>query len=228
MGSRLLGYRARCLSEMLGTYTLVLVGPSSVVLASLTTLPAAVKLFAVAAVFGLTVACLVIALAERSGANINPGITVATLAAGSSEERMFLPYVISQVIGGVAAGLTLEVIFESLSSSDYLGSTKLAAGVSPVEGTVLEVLGTFVLAMSALFASTIFKAKSRQAFFVGGTLFILILLIGPFTGASFNPARSLGPSLFSGYFDSQWVYWVGPLLGGACAGLIFRHYGKAQ
>ena len=56
---------------------------------------------------------------------------------------------------------------------------------------------------------------------VGGTLFVLILFIGPLTGASFNPARSLGPSLFSGYLTNQFVYYVGPVLGAACAGGVF-------
>jgi glycerol uptake facilitator-like aquaporin len=126
------------------------------------------------------------------------------------------------------AGLTLKLVFGSLAPSAYLGSTKLAAGVSPLEGTALEVLGTFVLSMSALTAASVVKTTSRQALLVGGTLSTLILFIGPLTGASFNPARSLGPSLFSGYCDSQLVYWVGPLIGGACAGSIFRRLRKPR
>jgi len=169
---------------------------------------------------------MIVIFGKRSGANINPAVTLACASAGVSEWKMFFPYAGFQVIGGLLAGLTLKMVFGSLAPSAYLGSTKLAFGVSPVEGTALEIIGTFLLAMSALSASSFVKATPRQALMVGGTLSVLILFIGPLTGASFNPARSLGPSLFSGYFDSQLVYWVGPLLGGGGAGLLFRQFRK--
>jgi glycerol uptake facilitator-like aquaporin len=101
-------------------------------------------------------------------------------------------------------------------------------GLSPFEGVLLEAIGTFILAISALSASSFLTSSVRQAALVGTTLFILILVIGPLAGASFNPARRLGPSMFSGYFTNQLVYWVGPLLGGVCAGLIFGALRKSR
>jgi glycerol uptake facilitator-like aquaporin len=103
-----------------------------------------------------------------------------------------------------------------------LGSTKLATGIDPALGIALEALGTFALALSALIAATRLKKSQHQALFVGGTLAILILLIGPSTGASFNPARSLGPALAAGYLSNLSVYFVGPIAGALLAGLIFR------
>ena len=85
-----------------------------------------------------------------------------------------------------------------------------------------------MLALSALTAGSFLRANLSQGILVGVTLFVLITLIGPLTGASFNPARSFGPSLFSGYFDNHFIYYVGPILGGLSAGLIFTKISKSK
>ena len=120
------------------------------------------------------------------------------------------------------AGLTLRLVFTPLGDTTSLGSTKLATSISPMTGIALETLGTLVLAMSALAATAWIRRARAQGLAVGGTLAILILLIGPLTGAGFNPARSLGPALASGYFSNIYVYVVGPAVGALLAGLIFR------
>ena len=216
----------RCLSEMLGTYLLVLFGPGSVVTASVMGLSPAETLFFVAAVFGITVAFVILGLGRFSGAHINPAISVGSAIAGLLERELVLPYMAFQVAGGVLAGFSLSILFGVAGSRTNLGSTSLAVGISPIEGVLLEVVGTFFLTTSALLAGSLLKSKLGQAFLVGGTLFILILVIGPSTGASFNPARSLGPSLFSGYLSAQIVYYIGPVLGAILAGLVFRRLRK--
>jgi glycerol uptake facilitator-like aquaporin len=87
---------------------------------------------------------------------------------------------------------------------------------------IFEASGTFILAFSSLIAIRRIKNRVNQALVVGTTLFILILLIGPLTGAGFNPARSLGPSLASGYSQDLYVYLIGPTVGGFSAGLLYR------
>jgi MIP family channel proteins len=209
------------LAELLGTYLLVLIGPGSVVAVSESGFTPIESLVAVALVFGCVVAGLILTLGELSGALINPAITLATATAGSIRRSLLIPYVAFQIAGALLAGLTLEIAFGSHNPTS-LGSTKLAAGVSPLEGVVLEIAGTFVLAISALVAGASLNGHTlEQASLVGVTLFVLILLIGPLTGASFNPARSLGPSVFSGYFQNQVIYYIGPLIGGLLAGLAF-------
>ena len=222
-------YKKQCLSEMLGTYLLVFFGPGSVVAASLLSLTAIESLLFVAAVFGGTVAVVILGLGRFSGAHINPAISVGSAVAGLLKRELFVPYVVFQLIGGILAGLTLKMVFGAVSGTT-LGSTELASGISPVEGVALETAGTFILALSALTAGSLVKSRLKQAVLVGGTLFVLILFIGPLTGASFNPARSLGPSLFSDFFSGQIIYYAGPVLGAACAGLVFgllrRSHGK--
>jgi MIP family channel proteins len=224
------GCKKQCFSEMLGTYMLVFIGPGSIVVASLLGLTTIGTLAFVAAVFGCTVATAILVLGRFSGAHINPAITIGSTLAGLSKRELFLPYVLFQMAGALLAGLSLRVAFGGFEPAASLGSTKLALGVSPVEGVALEIAGTFALAVAALTASFV-KDPVKQAALVGGTLFVLILLIGPLTGASFNPARSLGPSLFSGYLDNQPIYYVGPTVGGACAGLMFwglKSYGRGD
>ena len=89
-------------------------------------------------------------------------------------------------------------------------------------GIGIEALGTFILAVSALAATAWISRAVLQALVVGCTLTVLILFIGPLTGAGFNPARSLGPALASGYFSNLYVYVIGPFVGALLAGLLFR------
>ena len=215
-------HKAEWLSELTGTFLLVLIGPSSVVITHLVALPSTEALAIVAFVFGATVATVILLLGRISGAHINPAITTASTFAGRLRLESFLPYIMFQALGCLLAGMCLRAIFSPFGSPAHLGSTLLAASVTPIEGVAIELVGTFVLALSALTASACIKTPVGQAALIGSTLFLLVILIGPLTGASFNPARSLGPSVFSGYFENQGVYWVGPLVGGACAGLIFR------
>lgn len=179
-------------------------------------------LLIIALTFGGVVGFLIVLFGEHSGAVFNPAITLGASIAKSLRTKYFVPYVIFQISGGLIAGLTLRAMFVTLSSKSDLGSTKLALGLSPPVGIMIEAAGTFVLTTSALFASAKIKSRRFQGLLVGSTLFFLILMIGPLTGAGFNPARSLGPSLASGYFQNLYVYIIGPLLGAAIAGLLFR------
>lgn len=216
-----LDLKRQYLAEMLGTYLLVVIGPASVVAVDQSGLPPAQSLVVVALVFGAVVAGVIALLGPMSGAIINPALTLASAAAGLLRKSLVLPYIAFQVAGALVAGLTLSLAFGGTHSPSYLGSTRLAPGVSPFQGTAIEIAGTFVLAVAALTASTFLDNHLAQALLVGSTLFVLIVVIGPLTGASFNPARSLGPSIFAGYFENQLIYYVGPFTGGLLAGLTY-------
>jgi len=215
--------RARCLSELLGTYLLVLIGPGTVAALSLvqgiTTFEA---LLIIGFAFGATVALVILLFGRISGAHINPAVTLAHTIAGKTSLEMFVPYISFQVLGGLLGAFTVKLIFSQFGSPADLGTTKLAGGVSLPVGTLLEAVGTFVLAMSGFVASLRVHKKPGEAALIGTTLFVVILALGPLTNASLNPARSLGPALASGYLTNLYVYWLGPLTGGLIAGLAFR------
>jgi MIP family channel proteins len=221
--------RARCLSELLGTYLLVLIGPGTVAAVSLaqgiTTFEA---LLIIGFAFGATVALVILLLGRISGAHINPAITLAHTIAGKTRLEMLVPYISFQVLGAIIGGFTLKFIFGQFGSPADLGATKLASGVSTLVGIFLETAGTFFLAMSGFLASSRIHKKPGEATLIATTLFLIILALGPLTNASLNPARSLGPALVSGNLTSLYVYLIGPLAGGLIAGLVFRFFERSR
>ena len=220
--------RARCLSELLGTYLLVLVGPGTVAAVSLAQGISPFEAFLIiGSAFGAIVALVILILGRISGAHIDPAITLAHTMTGKTEPEMLVPYVVFQALGGLLAGFTLRLIFSPFGLPADLGTTKLASGVSVPPGIVLEIVGTFVLAMSGFLASRI-RRKPGEAALIGSTLFFIILALGPLTNASLNPVRSLGPAMASGYLTNLYVYWIGPLAGGLIAGLVFRFMERAK
>jgi MIP family channel proteins len=215
--------RARCFSELLGTYLLVLVGPGMAATVALTGgIPTIEEFPIIGFAFGGIVALVILSLGRISGAHIDPAITIAHTVAGKTGRDMLVPYVGFQVFGALLAGFTLKLIFGPYGLPGDLGTTKLASGVSIPAGILLEIAGTFMLAMSGFIASSRIHNKAGEASFIGLTLFLIILALGPLTNASLNPARSLGPAVASGYLTNLWVYWIGPPAGGLIAGLVFR------
>ena len=219
--------KRECSAEFLGTYLLVLFGAGSVMISSL------IKGFSaflfVAGVFGGTVALVILLLGKHSGAHINPAVTIAHVFAKRTRNDMVLPYLCFQGLGAVVGALTLRLFFlnRTMFPAD-LGSTELARGVNPMYGIVIEAIGTFLLCSAALGSAVYVRKPIWQATLVGGTLFFLILLFGPLTGASFNPARSFGPALWSWHWSNEYVYLFGPFLGALSAALLFKLFENAR
>ena len=212
--------KRECSAEFLGTYLLVLFGAGSVIVSSVFR---NLALVFVAGVFGGTVALLILFLGKHSGAHINPAVTMAHAITKRTRNDLILPYLCFQGFGALAAALTLRLFFlnHTVFPAD-LGSTELARGVNPLYGIGIEAVGTFLLCSSALAATIYVRKPIWQALLVGGTLFLLILLFGPLTGASFNPARSIGPAFWSWHWAGEYVYLIGPLIGAAFAALLFK------
>lgn len=224
--------KKECVSELVGTYSLVLIGPGTVVAVSLIFgLNSLLSLVLIALSFGGTVGTIIAFLGKHSGAHINPAVTVASSISKKISPTLLLPYLFFQIAGGLLAGLTLRAVFNSATLPANLGSTQLSPSISPLLGTALEAIGTFALVFGILITSSRVQSVTRQGIIIGAILFILILLIGPLTGASFNPARSLGPSVASGFLTNQLVYWIGPLLGGLIGAFSFnliQRHGQAK
>src|SRR5205814_5126108 len=127
-----------------------------------------------------------------------------------------------QLMGALLAGLVLRTVFDSEVPSASLGSNRLGTGISPIEGIALEVAGTMALCIVVLWVVASVRGTGRQGIIVGATLTALIFFLAPISGGSLNPFRSLGPALFSGYLDGLYVYLVGPIVGAALAGALFR------
>src|SRR5207253_3619212 len=174
--------RARCLSELLGTYLLVLIGPGTVAAVSLaqgiTTFEA---LLIMGFAFGATVALVILLFGRISGAHINPAVTLAHTIAGKTSLEMFLPYISFQVLGGLLGAFTVKLIFSQFGSPADLGTTKLASGVSLPVGTLLEAVGPFLLARPGSLAPLLFTKTQGEVALFGGTCCGIILALGRLT-----------------------------------------------
>lgn len=205
----------RLAAETVGTFILVFAGTGAIVIND--TSGGAVSHVGVALTFGLVVLAMIYAVGDVSGAHLNPAVTLGFYAARRMERRWVLPYIVSQCVGAVLASLTLQLMFPSHVT---LGAT-VPAGNS-IQSFVLELILTFILMFVILSVSTGPKEKGIMAgIAVGAVIGLEALFAGPISGASMNPARSLGPALISLRLDHLWIYVTAPILGaiasvGAC------------
>jgi MIP family channel proteins len=215
--------RARlCVSELIGTFVLVFVGVGAVYGSVIVT--KASDLLAIAAAFGIAVAVVVAATGHISGAHINPAVTLGLLVARKVGPLDAVMYWVSQLLGAVLAAAACDALLGE--GAAVAGATKLAPKVTVVQGVVIEAVLTFILVLVIFGTAVDMRAQKLPALFIGATVTADILVGGPFTQASMNPARSFGPALVGsmldrGVWEHHWVYWVGPLIGGALAGLLY-------
>lgn len=213
--------KGECSAEFVGTYLLVLFGAGSVMVS--TVIKGFEALLFVASIFAGTVVLNILLLGKHSGAHINPAVTIAHALSKKTRNDLILPYLCFQGLGAAVAALTLRMFFlnQTVFPAD-LGSTELARGLNPLLGIGIEAIGTFLLCSAALTATFYVRKTLWKAVLVGGTLFLLILMFGPFTGASFNPDRSFGPAFWSWHWSGEYVYLIGPLIGAVLAALLFK------
>ncbi len=198
---------ARYIAEAVGTFALVFAGCGAIVVND--AYGGALGHLGVCLTFGLAVMAMIYAVGNISGAHINPAVTLAFAFAGRLARREALPYVASQILGAVAAAAVLRFLFPE---HETLGATLPA--VSLARAFVMEALLSFLLMFVILNISTGHMEKGVMAgVAVGGTVAFEALVGGPMTGASMNPARSLGPALVSGHLETLWLYLTAPALG---------------
>lgn len=212
-GSRLFRMLA---GEFIGTFCLVFAGAGAVVVNQV--VPGSVGNLGISLVFGLVVTAIAYGLGEVSGAHINPAVTLGLWAAGQFRARLVFGYIIAQCLGAVVAAFALQLMF---GTGTTLGAT-IPHG-SQLQSCILEVFLTAFLMYVILAISTL--SKEQQALggiVVGGVIALEALFGGPISGASMNPARSLGPAVVSGNLKDLLVYVVGPIVGAMLA--VFIHW----
>ena len=206
----------RRVAEALGTYFLVLIGPGAAMVDAYT--GGAVGHAGVALAFAFVVLAMVYALGHISGAHINPAVTVAFWSVGRLPGRDVVPYVLSQCVGAVAASLTLRGV---LGPVGRFGATLPVVGVGG--SLVVEWLLSFVLMLVVMAVATDERVSSGFAgIAVGLTVGFCAMMGGPLTGASMNPARSLGPAVAGGIWTAHWLYWVAPITGMLAAARVYE------
>lgn len=200
-------------AEALGTFALVLFGCGAIMVDAE---GGELGLVGISVAFGLVVMTMVLAFADVSGAHINPAVTLALAARRRFPWAAVPGYWGAQVAGAIAAAIVLR---SSLGETASLGAT-MPSG-SDAQSFAWEVVMTATLLVVILGATHERATIGTAAFAIGGTIALASLVGGPISGASLNPARSLGPALVSGEPDALWIYLTAPLLGGLLGALVY-------
>jgi aquaporin Z len=220
----------KLLAEFLGTGCLVLIGCGAVAIGGYgAAFP--VGIVPVAMAFGLTVMAMAYAIGPISGCHINPAVTVGLVAAGRLETGQAIPYIVAQLLGGIAGAIVLYLILSG-KIVDYdlaksgLGQNGYGAnylgGYGVVAAFLTEIIATFIFVLVILRVTGERGAGALAGLVVGLTLVVLHFPFINVTGLSVNPARSFGPAVVvRGQALAQlWLFIVAPVIGGALAGIV--------
>jgi aquaporin Z len=223
-------------AEFIGTFWLVLGGCGSAVLAA--AFPeVGIGLLGVSLAFGLTVLTMAFAIGHISGCHLNPAVTVGLWAGGRHPSGEVLPYIVAQVLGGIAGAFVLLMIASGQPGFDLSGGlasngygAHSPGGYSMASGFITEVV------MTLMFLVIILGATDRRApagfapIAIGLGLTLIHLISIPVTNTSVNPARSTGPAIFVGDWalGQLWLFWVAPILGALVAGYLYRWLGNEK
>jgi aquaporin Z len=220
----------RLAAELLGTFWLVFGGCGSAVLAA--AFPdVGIGLVGVSLAFGLTVLTMAYAVGGISGGHFNPAVSVGLAVAGRFPVKDLLPYVVVQVVGGIAAALMLYLIASGKEGFSLAGG--LAAngygehspgGYGLLSGLVAEVLLTFMFLMMILGSTAARVPAGFAPIAIGLSLTLIHLISIPVTNTSVNPARSTGPAVIVGDWalTQLWLFWLAPIAGAIIAGMAWR------
>ena len=203
-------------AECFGTFALVFAGCGAIVANTVSN--GAITHVGISLVFGLIVAAMIYATGHLSGAHLNPAVTLAFAVVRHFPARLVPVYIVAQCIGALAAAGLLRLLYGNVAA---LGST-VPSG-SAMQSFGLEIVLTIILMFVIMAVATDTRAIGQAAALaIGGTVALDALFGGPVSGASMNPARSLGPALVTGGAPDQWVYVAGPIVGAIVGALLYQ------
>lgn len=203
-------------AEFLGTFALVFFGTGAIVVNE--TSGGIITHIGVAITFGLVVMAMIYTFGERSGAHLNPAVTLAFALHGVFPLKKVFPYILVQLLGAVTASAVLKLLFPDSIS---LGAT-IPSGTT-IQSLVLEFILTFFLMLTIFNVAESGKEKGLFAgIAIGAVVLLEAMFAGPISGASMNPARSFGPAIVSFNLDHLWIYLIAPIGGALTAQIIYR------
>ncbi|KDP46476.1 hypothetical protein JCGZ_08448 [Jatropha curcas] len=213
------------LAEFVSTLIFVFAGEGSVLALEKLyreTGPPASGLVMIALAHALALFAAVAASINISGGHVNPAVTLGALVGGRISVVRAFYYWIAQLLGSIVASLLLRLVTNGMRPEGF----HVTAGVGEVHGLIMEIVMTFGLVYT-VYATAIDPKRGSLGIIaplaIGLIVGANILVGGPFDGAAMNPARAFGPALVGWRWSNHWIYWVGPFIGGALAGLIYEY-----
>ncbi len=221
-------------AEFIGTFWLVLAGCGSAVLAAGAP-NVGIGWLGVGIAFGLTVLTMAYAIGHISGCHINPAVTFGLWAGGRFPARDLLPYIVAQVLGGIAAGGVLYLVASGtagFSLADGFAANGYAdhspGGYNLMSAAIVEVIMTMAFLFVIMGATDMRAPKGFAPIAIGLCLTLVHLVTIPVTNASVNPARSTGVAVYVGGWaiEQLWLFWVAPIVGGILGAVVYRYIAK--
>lgn len=211
----------KIIAEAIGTFSLVLIGTGAIVLGD-----EKAGLLGVALAFGFIVIAMAYSIGTVSGAHMNPAVSLAMYLNKRLNFKELLTYIAAQLFGALAGSALLKFLLGQVGrNTSNLGSTILTEGVTITGGFIIELILTFIFVLVILTATGQKGDPHLAGIIIGLTLITLILVGGPTTGTSLNPARSFGPAILMGgeALSQLWLYTLAPLLGGILASVVAKY-----
>lgn len=214
-------------AEILGTFMLVFMGCGAAMMAA--SMPGlGIGTIGVALAFGLAVLAMSYALGHVSGAHLNPAVTVGAFIARRFPARDVMPYILAQVAGAVLGAVALFIVASGKAGPSMAGLAANGFGAQSPSGfemaacMVTEIVLTFGVVLTFLATNERRSLMAHAPIAVGLAVALAMLVAGPVTGGSINPARSTAGAIFAGAAAASqlWLFWIAPLIGGALAGVI--------
>lgn len=205
------------LAEGVGTFALVFAGTGAIMVNLMT--EGAITHLGISFIFGAVVAAMIYATGHISGAHFNPAVTLGFWSSRTLPTHKVLPYIMGQLAGGILASVLLRITLGDIAK---MGAT-VPLNDNWLQSLVLETVLTFILMFVILGSGLDRRAPVGFAgAAIGLTVGLEAACMGPITGASMNPVRSLAPALMANLWQHQWLYVVGPIIGGQLAVWIYR------
>lgn len=208
----------RLVSEAVGTFTLIFIGAGSIIAT------AGADLLTIALAHGLAIGVMVSAVGHVSGGHFNPAVTLAVWVTRRIGTGAAALYVLTQLAAGALGALALRLLLPATSWEPVkLGTPQVNINLADWQAIAIEAVLTFLLVW-VVFATAVDPDGSFNkiaGLAIGLTISMDIMMGGPFTGAAMNPARSFGPAIVSGETVGIWVYFLGPIIGGTIAALLY-------
>ncbi len=217
-------------AELVGTFILVFAGTAVAVAGILqrSTVgpPGSYDSLAVALAFGLALAAIVAAIGHISGAHVNPAVTLGLAVTNKFPWDHVPVYLGAQLLGAILGSIGTWIAYGNAAREvAVLAATFPSGNVGDIRVFLVELLTTFILVLVVISVATDDRAPAGVApLAVGFALAVGVLIGGPVTGGSLNPARTLGPALVAGEFTAVWAYILGPIVGGALAALLYDRF----
>ena len=210
---------ARLLAETIGTFGFFFIGFSGI--AASVNLPGSIAPAGVAAGFGLGLGLMIAAFGQISGGHFNPAVSLGLAVGRKFPMAEVVPYWVAQLIGGFVAAVVASILYTSDVKDSLV--TAPGKGVEDWRALLIELVAVFLFLLVIITVATDDSAPWKGVLAplaIGGFIFTAALTMGPSSGGSFNPARSIDPAIWAGEFGNVWIYIIGPLAGAALAGIV--------